>query len=166
MKNIHGKRFKMLDIVFVNETEYDTTGYDTLITEVFNEAMKVEQIDKYYEVSVVFVSKEKIQEINRTYRGIDRVTDVISFALFDNEDDIVFEDEEEEITTLGDIFICLDVMKEQAKEYGHSEKRELAFLAVHGLLHLLGYDHDTNEKEREMFAKQELILNNLGITRG
>ncbi len=156
----------MLDIVFVNETEYDTTGYDTLITEVFNEAMKVEQIDKYYEVSVVFVSKEKIQEINRTYRGIDRVTDVISFALFDNEDDIVFEDEEEEITTLGDIFICLDVMKEQAKEYGHSEKRELAFLAVHGLLHLLGYDHDTNEKEREMFAKQELILNNLGITRG
>ncbi|NLC94691.1 MAG: rRNA maturation RNAse YbeY, partial [Bacilli bacterium] len=91
----------MLDIVFVNETEYDTTGYDTLITEVFNEAMKVEQIDKYYEVSVVFVSKEKIQEINRTYRGIDRVTDVISFALFDNEDDIVFEDEEEEITTLG-----------------------------------------------------------------
>jgi len=156
----------MLDIVFVNETEYDTTGYDTLITEVFNEAMKVEQIDKYYEVSVVFVSKEKIQEINRTYRGIDRVTDVISFALFDNEDDIVFEDEEEEITTLGDIFICVDVMKEQAKEYGHSEKRELAFLAVHGLLHLLGYDHDTNEKEREMFAKQELILNNLGITRG
>lgn len=156
----------MLDIVFVNETEYDTTGYDTLITEVFNEAMKVEQIDKYYEVSVVFVSKEKIQEINRTYRGIDRVTDVISFALFDNEDDIVFEDEEEEITTLGDIFICLDVMKEQAKEYGHSEKRELAFLAVHGLLHLLGYEHDTNEKEREMFAKQELILNNLGITRG
>lgn len=156
----------MLDIVFVNETEYDTTGYDTLITEVFNEAMKVEQIDKYYEVSVVFVSKEKIQEINRTYRGIDRVTDVISFALFDNEDDIVFEDEEEEITTLGDIFICLDVMKEQAKEYGHSEKRELAFLAVHGLLHLLGYDHDTNEKEREMFAKQELILNNLDITRG
>jgi len=156
----------MLDIVFVNETEYDTTGYDTLITEVFNEAMKVEQINKYYEVSVVFVSKEKIQEINRTYRGIDRVTDVISFALFDNEDDIVFEDEEEEITTLGDIFICLDVMKEQAKEYGHSEKRELAFLAVHGLLHLLGYDHDTNEKEREMFAKQELILNNLGITRG
>lgn len=156
----------MLDIVFVNETEYDTTGYDTLITEVFNEAMKVEQIDKYYEVSVVFVSKEKIQEINRTYRGIDRVTDVISFALFDNEDDIVFEDEEEEITTLGDIFICLDVMKEQAKEYGHSEKRELAFLTVHGLLHLLGYDHDTNEKEREMFAKQELILNNLGITRG
>lgn len=156
----------MLDIVFVNETEYDTTGYDTLITEVFNEAMKVEQIDKYYEVSVVFVSKEKIQEINRTYRGIDRVTDVISFALFDNEDDIVFEDEEEEITTLGDIFICVDVMKEQAKEYGHSEKRELAFLAVHGLLHLLGYDHDTNEKEREMFAKQELILNNLDITRG
>lgn len=156
----------MLDIVFVNETEYDTTGYDTLITEVFNEAMKVEQIDKYYEVSVVYVSKEKIQEINRTYRGIDRVTDVISFALFDNEDDIVFEDEEEEITTLGDIFICVDVMKEQAKEYGHSEKRELAFLAVHGLLHLLGYDHDTNEKEREMFAKQELILNNLDITRG
>ncbi|NLG81018.1 MAG: rRNA maturation RNase YbeY [Bacilli bacterium] len=156
----------MLDIVFVNETDFDTTGFDTLITEVFHEAMKTENIDKYYEVSVVFVTKERIQEINRTYRGIDRVTDVISFALLDDEDDIIFEDDEEEITVLGDIFICLEVMKEQAKEYGHSEKRELAFLALHGLLHLLGYDHDTPMEEKEMFAKQDYILNNLGITRG
>jgi len=156
----------MLDIVFVNETDFDTTGFDTLITEVFHEAMKTENIDKYYEVSVVFVTKERIQEINRTYRGIDRVTDVISFALLDDEDDIIFEDDEEEITVLGDIFICLEVMKEQAKEYGHSEKRELAFLALHGLLHLLGYDHDTPMEEKEMFAKQDYILNNQGITRG
>lgn len=156
----------MLDIVFVNETDFDTTGFDTLITEVFHEAMKTENIDKYYEVSVVFVTKERIQEINRTYRGIDRVTDVISFALLDDEDDIIFEDDEEEITVLGDIFICLEVLKEQAKEYGHSEKRELAFLALHGLLHLLGYDHDTPMEEKEMFAKQDYILNNLGITRG
>lgn len=156
----------MLDIVFVNETDFDTTGFDTLITEVFHEAMKTENIDKYYEVSVVFVTKERIQEINRTYRGIDRVTDVISFALLDDEDDIIFEDDEEEITVLGDIFICLEVMKEQSKEYGHSEKRELAFLALHGLLHLLGYDHDTPMEEKEMFAKQDYILNNLGITRG
>lgn len=156
----------MLDIVFVNETDFDTTGFDTLITEVFHEAMKTENIDKYYEVSVVFVTKERIQEINRTYRGIDRVTDVISFALLDDEDDIIFEDDEEEITVLGDIFICLEVMKEQAKDYGHSEKRELAFLALHGLLHLLGYDHDTPMEEKEMFAKQDYILNNLGITRG
>ena len=101
-----------------------------------------------------------MQEINKEYRGIDRPTDVISFALEDSEGV-----ELENYRILGDIYISIDKVKEQAKEYGHSEKRELAFLTVHGFLHLLGYDHMEKEEEKIMFGKQEEILNGFGITR-
>ncbi len=110
--------------------------------------------------SLMFVSEEEIQRINREYRGIDKVTDVISFAFEDNQD-LVYND----IRVLGDIYICIPRMISQAEEYGHSKKRELAFLTVHGLLHLLGYDHMKKEDEEVMFALQELILNEEGITR-
>lgn len=110
--------------------------------------------------SIIFMEDEEIHNMNREYRGVDRVTDVISFALEDNED-IVSND----IRVLGDIFICIPQMKRQAQDYGHSEKRELAFLTVHGMLHLLGYDHMTEEDEKEMFALQELILNDKNIKR-
>jgi len=103
---------------------------------------------------------EEIHEMNREYRGVDRVTDVISFAFEDNND-LVYND----IRMLGDIFICIPQMKRQATEYGHSEKRELAFLAVHGILHLLGYDHMNEEDEKVMFALQELILDGQNIKR-
>ena len=104
--------------------------------------------------SIVFVDEEKIQELNKNYRGIDKVTDVISFAFEDNQL-IVYND----IRFLGEIFICIPRMIKQAEDYGHSEVRELAFLTVHGLLHLLGYDHMNKEDEEEMFALQEVILN-------
>lgn len=110
--------------------------------------------------SIVFVDDDEIHTMNREYRGVDRVTDVISFALEDNSD-LVYN----EIRVLGDIFICIPQMKRQANEYGHSEKRELAFLTVHGMLHLLGYDHMNEEDEKEMFALQELILNDKNIKR-
>ena len=100
-------------------------------------------------------------EINKQYRGVDRPTDVISFALEDFKD-ITYENN---YRVLGDIYISIDKVKEQAKEYGHSEKRELAFLAVHGLLHLLGYDHMKEDEEKIMFEKQEKILNGYGITK-
>ena len=110
--------------------------------------------------SIIFVDNEKIHELNKQFRGVDRPTDVISFA---------FEDAEEEflstIRVLGDIYISIPKMQEQAKEYGHSEKRELAFLVVHGLLHLLGYDHQTEEEEKVMFQIQEEMLNEEGISR-
>lgn len=112
------------------------------------------------EFNVIFVDNEKIRNINKEYRGIDRETDVISFALEDNED-ITFEFGR----LLGDIYISIPKMKQQAKEYGHSEKRELAFLTIHGLLHLLGYDHMTKEDEEVMFKEQELILDGYGIKR-
>lgn len=112
------------------------------------------------EVNIIFVGLEEIHEINKTYRNVDRPTDVISFALEDTEDVTVYEER-----VLGDIYICLDKVHEQAKEYGHTEIREMAFLIVHGLLHLLGYDHMIKEDEKIMFGLQEEILNEMGITR-
>ena len=110
--------------------------------------------------NVIIVDNEKIHEINKEYRGIDRPTDVISFAL---EDDKTFN--RSVIRILGDIYISIDKVRSQSAEYGHSFKRELYFLAVHGLLHLLGYDHMTKEDEKVMFAKQEEVLSRYGIER-
>ena len=111
--------------------------------------------------NVIFVDSDKIKELNKTYRNIDRETDVISFALEDGEANINFEFGR----LLGDIYICVPKMKAQAKEYGHSIAREMGFLTIHGLLHLLGYDHMTKEEEKIMFAKQEEILNAYGLKR-
>ena len=108
--------------------------------------------------NIIIVDNEKIHEINREYRGIDRPTDVISFALEDNKD---FVDVGHRV--LGDIYISIDKAKEQAIEYGHDLRREICFLAVHGFLHLLGYDHMKEEDEKVMFSLQEEILNEAGI---
>ena len=105
-------------------------------------------------------SNEEIHKINKEYRKVDRVTDVISFALEDNKD-IEYKD----FRLLGDIYIAIDVAYEQAIEYNHSREREVCFLATHGLLHLLGYDHMTEEEEKEMFGKQEELLNAYDIKR-
>ncbi len=110
--------------------------------------------------NVIFVDDETIKKINKEYRGIDKETDVISFALEDNKDI-----ELKVGRLLGDIYISVSKMKKQAKEYGHSEKREMCFLTIHGLLHLLGYDHMTKEEEEIMFRKQEMILDGYGIKR-
>lgn len=112
------------------------------------------------EFNIIIVDNKKIQDINREYRNIDKVTDVISFAL---EDDKTIK--LDNYRMLGDIYICIEKAKEQAIEYGHSFKRELSFLAVHGLLHLLGYDHMTKEDEEVMFSKQEEVLSKYGIER-
>lgn len=123
-------------------------------------ALKHENLENV-EFNVIFVDAKTIQEINKEYRNIDRVTDVISFALEDGETNINFEFGR----LLGDIYICVDKMKQQAEEYGHSLLREQGFLTIHGLLHLLGYDHMTKEEEKVMFEKQELILNDYGLKR-
>ena len=110
--------------------------------------------------NIIKTDNEYIHKINKEYRGIDRPTDVISFALEDNTDFI-----EPEFRVLGDIYISLDKVKEQASLYEHSFLRELAFLTIHGLLHLLGYDHMNEEDEKVMFSKQDEILNEFGITK-
>ena len=101
-----------------------------------------------------------MREMNYQYRNIDNTTDVLSFALNDSEDNF-----DEQINVLGDIFISIPRMKKQAVEYGHSEKRELSFLTIHGLLHLLGYDHMNKDDEEVMFSLQEEVLNESDITK-
>ncbi len=114
-------------------------------------------------VSVSIVDNRYIHKINKKYRGIDRPTDVISFAFLDSEnnyDKILFLPGP---VVLGDIYISLDKAKEQALEYGHSLHRELSFLFIHGLLHLLGYDHMNKLDEEKMFKLQEEILSEKGV---
>ena len=140
----------------------DEYGYEkdySYLNEVIKNTLKEEKV-KSAIFSITFVDEKKIREINKNNRGIDKVTDVISFA-FEDSDTFLYND----IRVLGDIYICIPKMIEQASEYGHSEIRELAFLTVHGLLHLLGYDHMTKEDEVIMFTKQELILNATNIKR-
>ena len=112
------------------------------------------------DVCVLITDAEEIQTLNRTYRKIDRVTDVLTFPAWEGQAILCPKDE-----YLGDIAICYERALEQAEEYNHSLERELAFLAVHGSLHLMGYDHMTSEDEAVMFAKQEEILLSLGLPR-
>lgn len=128
------------------------------VNELISYAVKREKLENAI-FNVIIVDNNKIHELNKEYRGIDRVTDVISFALED------FHDIDLEIRMLGDIYISYEKAKEQADYYGHSYLRELSFLTIHGLLHLLGYDHMKKEDEEIMFKKQEVILNEFGISK-
>ncbi|MBP3399671.1 MAG: rRNA maturation RNase YbeY [Erysipelotrichaceae bacterium] len=127
--------------------------YAPLFETIMSETLKTLKKTEEYAISIILVKKSKIHEINRDYRGIDRPTDVITFAAMEGE---VFGMEDE--IELGDIFINVDAVVDQAKEYGHSEKREIGFLFVHGLLHCFGYDHMNEEDEKEMTDLQKLIL--------
>jgi probable rRNA maturation factor len=147
----------MNKIEVVNETN-EIVDLDNL-KNIVNYTLKKEEIDNGL-INIIIIDNERIHKINKEYRGIDRPTDVISFAL---EDDKTFIELDERI--LGDIYISIDKVHEQALNYGHSEKREISFLTVHGVLHLLGYDHMAPEEEKIMFSKQEEILNELGIVR-
>ncbi|MBA2873523.1 rRNA maturation RNase YbeY [Thermaerobacillus caldiproteolyticus] len=154
-----------LHIDFIDETNEVTEEQRKIIEQLLNYAAEIEQVSEGAEVSISFVDNEQIRVINRDYRGKDQPTDVISFALeemSDGEVEIVGADLP---PVLGDIVISVPKAKEQAEEYGHSFMRELGFLAVHGFLHLLGYDHETEEEEKEMFAKQKQILEQYGLTR-
>ena len=136
-----------MEINFFNHTEHDTKEYEDLISNILKDFDSI--------MNIIFVDDDEIQEINKEYRNIDRVTDVISFALKDSLDLIDIAELDDE---LGDIFIDLDQAFRQAKEYGHSIAREVGFLAVHGYLHLNGSDHMTKEDEEVMFKRQEEIL--------
>ncbi len=119
-----------------------------------------------FEITVFITDKEEIKEINREHRGIDKETDVLSFPLWDRRSgEEPFINPETDNIMLGDIIICLSKMEEQAVEYGHSVKREGAYLCIHGVLHLLGYDHIEEEDKKEMRLKEEELLTELKITR-
>lgn len=147
----------MNSIEIINETNEEIDIID--LNNVIEYALKHENVSNAI-MNVIIIDNEKIHKINKEYRGIDRPTDVISFAL---EDDKTFVNTD--FRVLGDIYISIDKVHEQAKSYGHSFRRELSFLTVHGILHLLGYDHMEKNDEKIMFGKQEEILNELGITR-
>lgn len=133
------------------------------ITEVLEEAARVHEVDDMAEVSLMFTDDESIHEMNREYRGIDRPTDVLSFALEEGEEEEIYGGPEENL--LGDIIISVETAVRQAQEYGHSVEREMSFLALHGMLHLLGYDHMEEDERQEMRAQEKAILASLGITR-
>ena len=141
-----------------NELDYEISETSDM-KKVLEIAIKEEELNDV-EFNVILVDNNYIHELNKNYRKIDMETDVITFALEDNE-----EVNEEEHRLLGDIYISVDKAKSQALEYGHSFKREICFLAVHGFLHLLGYDHMNKHDEEIMFSKQELILNEANITK-
>ncbi|CCL34634.1 rRNA maturation RNase YbeY [Clostridioides difficile] len=131
------------------------------VKDIIIECLDYEGYDDNYEVSLSFVDNKEIHELNREYRGVDRVTDVLSFPLLSDD----FEDVELEEESLGDIVVSLERALEQSIEYNHSFEREVCFLICHSMFHLLGYDHDTDENTKEMREKEEHILNKLNITR-
>lgn len=159
----------MVEFILENETDEEISNEQIdELNRVCCEIMKNEECNFDAEISFTFTDNEGIREINREYRDIDRATDVLSFPMLEFNDDI--EDAEYETENgrvmLGDIVISIERAREQAEEFGHSLRRELAFLTAHSMLHLLGYDHvDDAIGEKMMIEKQDRALNNLGIKR-
>ncbi|BAH17929.1 rRNA maturation RNase YbeY [Macrococcoides caseolyticum] len=152
----------MLTVDFIDDNAQIDAKHLPEIERLLIFAAEQEGIDEEAEVAVSFVDENEIQAINKAYRNKDAVTDVISFALEEGEDDFEMSDEPR---VLGDIIICVKRALEQAEEYGHSFERELGFLSLHGLLHLLGYDHMNESDEARMFGRQDEILNAFGLRR-
>ena len=152
-----------MKLVFSNETDF---VFDSEMMDMFNEAIETalifEGFSQNWEVGLTIVDGENIRQLNGKFRGIDRATDVLSFPLYDNWDK---SPKEEGGAILGDIVINIKRAVEQSREYGHSLKRELGFLTVHSMLHLMGYDHMTEDEEKEMFDRQRKILDKMGLKR-
>jgi len=135
-----------------------------LIREAVETTLDFEDFQNHCEVSVTFTDNEGIHELNKKFREVDKPTDVLSFPLFDFEGETDEPPVDEIMSNLGDIVISLEKAKEQAEEYGHSFEREVAFLCVHSMLHLLGYDHETSDEDDvEMRSKQTEIMRIMGL---
>lgn len=160
--------------------EYETEiklelDYESITKRVVETALDTENCPYEIELNVIFTDNSEIQEVNKNYREVDAPTDVLSFPMVDytepgdfshleEDTDNYFNPETGELL-LGDILVSVEKIMEQAKEYGHSEERELGFLIAHSMLHLFGYDHMEEEERAVMEEKQRLILDGLGITR-
>lgn len=155
----------MLELDLMDETNSIPEETLALVGKVLRSAGEQLSVKEGSEVSVTFVTNEAIQEINKTYRNKDMATDVISFAMEEMGEGEVEIINADIPTLLGDIIISVQRATEQAETYQHSFERELCFLAVHGFLHLLGYDHGTEQQEKEMFGLQESILQAFGLKR-
>lgn len=156
----------MLQLDIIDETGGLEDDVESLVSELLQFALKEEKMTGDIEVSVTFMSDEAIQVVNKEYRGKDTPTDVISFALEEmGEGELQIIKDQNMPIILGDILISVDTAKRQAVEYNHPLTREIGFLALHGLLHLLGYDHMTEEEEKVMFGRQKEILDAFGLER-
>lgn len=160
-----------MDVAMIDQSTPGLTSEQTaLVTDILDFAGNYLELPDDTEMSVTFMHNDEIQRYNREYRDKDRATDVISFAIEDDDDDmpLMFDDEmEAELAkNIGDLLVSVDKIAEQAKDYNHSYDRELGFLVVHGFLHLNGYDHTLSEAdEKEMFGLQTEILDKYGLTR-
>ena len=159
-----------MDLEIYDDTKNVPEEKIKMIEDILNFAGSYLKLPENTEMSVTLMDNEHIHEINKKYRGVDKPTDVISFAIEEDDPDevpiILPEGEEFDIPkNIGDIMVSMDKVKEQAEYLGHSEDRELGFLVVHGFLHLNGYDHMKEEDEKEMFGLQREILDAYGLTR-
>ncbi len=155
-----------MTLLIDNRTDFELTDeIKALFEKVCLESLNYEEFDNDCEISLSLVSNEEIHEINKQFRNIDTPTDVLSFPQLTFEEGETADVNENEEIVLGDIIISVDRAMEQAQEYGHSLERELAFLAVHSMLHLMGYDHMVQEDEEDMFRRQKEILIKAGIPR-
>lgn len=154
----------MTALIDIRTEDFPKTLEEVIETIVLD-SLRYEGFDENCEVSISIVDNVEIQQINKQFRNIDRPTDVLSFPMLTFAENEIMERNENGEIVLGDIIISLERAKEQAEEYGHSLKREIAFLTAHSMLHLLGYDHMEPQEETEMFAKQKAILEAAGIPR-
>ena len=155
-----------MTLLIDNRTDFDLSDeMQTLLARACKESLDYEEFGPDCEISLSIVSDEEIHNINRQFRNIDNPTDVLSFPQLTFEEGEEADVNENGEIVLGDIIISIDKAREQAKEYGHSLERELAFLAVHSMLHLMGYDHMEKDEEEDMFQRQKEILIRAGIPR-
>lgn len=153
-----------MNIIFFDEEKLIKKEITIVFEEAANLLMDEHEIDKSkIEISVSIINGNKIKDLNRDYRGIDRVTDVLSFPQYESINEI--KELKGEIIPIGDVVIYYDKAKEQAEEFGHSLERELIYLFVHSVLHLLGYDHLEDEEKSEMRRQEKSIMQRLKILR-
>lgn len=151
----------MKTVDYIDDNNLISEDNKNMLTNLIHYTLEKEGIEFNYEVSMSFVTDQEIKELNNAYRGINEATDVLSFPLIEDFT-IEFSDY---VYPIGDVVISIDKVNEQSINYNHSFERELAFLTVHSLLHLLGYTHETNETEKEMFSRQKFILKEFGLER-
>lgn len=157
----------MLKINLSEENDNLSPETNKLLEEIYQALIEKEGLGQEAEVSLLLTNNEEIQELNRDYRNLDQATDVLSFPIYEREEiEALLKDQEgPELILLGDIIISMERAGEQAHEYGHSLKREVAYLFVHGLLHLLGYDHLEEDEKKEMRTREEEILKSFSLAR-
>ena len=160
------------ELIFASDTEENTEEYEAFLSTVITAALEAEGVEVPCEADILFTDDAGMQAINLEQRGVDAPTDVLSFPMFEwtpgepPTEETAETDPATGLLPLGDMVLNLDRARLQAEEYGHSVRRELAYLTVHSVLHLLGYDHmDDGPQQRQMRAREEAILGALGLTR-